>query len=140
METSVNQRVKMFLAYTGDKQKEVALKLGTTEQTISGTLTGRSTPKADLIAKLAIAYPELSTTWLLTGQGEMVAQSKSEQNQNPQSLNFYERLIGSMREEIKMLRAQNDTLLAKRLGNRTALHIVRDGKVVRLSKRPRKAA
>jgi transcriptional regulator with XRE-family HTH domain len=70
MDTTLNQRLRQYFDNTGLSQKEIAKSVNTSEQTISLTLSGKTTPKSDLLERICKVY-DVNPTWLITGEGQM---------------------------------------------------------------------
>lgn len=71
---SVNQRIKFLIEdYSKLTQRAFAEKLGVSQSAISSLFSQRENrPGLDMLQKIAIAYPEVSTDWLLIGNGSML--------------------------------------------------------------------
>jgi transcriptional regulator with XRE-family HTH domain len=108
MEQTVNQRLKFFFAHKGLKNdSEIARKVGSTSQTISATLKGETTPRADLIQRICLAFPDLNAAWLITGQGEMYVNQQNIVNK-PESM--ADKLVHTLERELEELKQDKERL------------------------------
>lgn len=69
MQSEVKQRLIAYIAHKGIGQKSFALTAGLSPAFV-GSIRVSIQPKT--IDKIAAAFPDLNTTWLLTGEGEML--------------------------------------------------------------------
>lgn len=84
-------RIKTFMDNRQIANSQFADNCGIPRPTVSQILNGRNKKISDeLIAKIHAAYPELSISWLLFGEGDMVTVSNIEisKPQNGQNLSF----------------------------------------------------
>lgn len=70
----LSQRINYIVnTFEGGVQRRFALKIGARPGQISEVLGERKAkPSSDLLEKIGKAYPEISTAWLLLGEGEML--------------------------------------------------------------------
>lgn len=82
---TIHERIALCVQYFGEGKNTVfAEKLGVSEGNIRGYIKG-VVPKADILEKIVRTY-EISSVWLLTGEGEMLKDDKREvahQTENP---------------------------------------------------------
>lgn len=82
---TIHDRIALCVQYFGEGKNTVfAEKLGVSEGNIRGYIKG-VVPKADILEKIVRTY-EVSSAWLLTGEGEMIKEDKREvahQTENP---------------------------------------------------------
>lgn len=68
--------------------------------------------RSDKLAKIAKRFPEINTTWLLTGEGEMIAKIPEPSAEDDQIKELNE-TIALLRDVIKDMRAQITELRSK---------------------------
>lgn len=68
---TINERIGLLLKDKDLTANEFASKLSVRSSNISHIITGRNKPSFDFLEKLAAAFPEVNTSWLLKGQGAM---------------------------------------------------------------------
>lgn len=69
MQTSVKERLKLFIAHKGIGQKKFANSCGLSDGFVNNIVNSIQ-PKT--IDRITMQYPELNPAWLLTGEGEML--------------------------------------------------------------------
>lgn len=69
MATTVKDRVILFIEYKGISKNAFEKACGLSTRYVSNM---RQSIQPDKIKKIALAFPELNTGWLLTGEGEML--------------------------------------------------------------------
>lgn len=77
MYNEVNQRLRLFMKQNKLTIKNFALSVGTTEGTIKSMFSRNNNPSAGLLTRIATAYPNLNSSWLLTGDGDMLNNAKN---------------------------------------------------------------
>lgn len=77
---SINQRIKILIHALGLTQKLFSEKVGVSQEVISRTINGRSTPIFGFVEQVYKAFPEISPDWLLTGRGDMWKEQSKESN------------------------------------------------------------
>lgn len=70
-------RLKEFIAHTGLSTRAFALKCGLPQNTLSNQLNGNRELSLKSIANILLVFPELSSEWLLRGNGDMIKQPLS---------------------------------------------------------------
>jgi transcriptional regulator with XRE-family HTH domain len=69
---AIGERFALVLKSKGVTQKSFSEKIGYSEQAISKLIKGQiQSPKADLIAQIAILFPDINLRWLLIGEGQI---------------------------------------------------------------------
>lgn len=59
--------------FKGLSQKEFCLATEYSETNLSNFLTGKTqSPRIDLLEAIAVHYPDISISWILTGKGKMI--------------------------------------------------------------------
>lgn len=92
----INERIKKIIADLGISSGSFAEKIGVQRSSVSHILSGRNKPSADFLEKLLIAYPDIDSSWLLSGiksrkeSNEPVAQQKKESKEIEKIVIFYE--------------------------------------------------
>lgn len=69
---SVKERIREFIKFKGMSERQFCLKVGVSSTYVSSM---RISIKPDKLLKISKAFPELNTTWLITGDGEMLRQT-----------------------------------------------------------------
>lgn len=65
----IKERFKEFIAYKKLTQRRFQASIGVSSAYINSITDGIG---ADVLRRVSIAYPELNTNWLLTGDGDML--------------------------------------------------------------------
>ena len=74
------ERLSKLLEYTGLSRRALALKAGLTPQRLHDIASGKTRKFSfEVLEHLASALPDISYEWLQNGEGEMLAQDKSEE-------------------------------------------------------------
>lgn len=87
MQSGVKERLTEYLAYLGIGQKAFAEHVGLSAGFVNSI---RVSIQPKTIEKIAVAYPDLNTAWLLTGEGQMtktVSQTVGDIHGNAQGVN-----------------------------------------------------
>lgn len=71
MSTTMNTRLKQFLAAENISQAELAERIQVVRASVSHILSGRNNPSYDFIKGLMENYPRLNIEWLFFGKGKM---------------------------------------------------------------------
>ena len=72
MEQNVFQRLKSVLSWSRLSVNSFAKKLNVAQFTTNNYFRGNREPRRDFLEKVTEAFPEISLSWLLTGEGEML--------------------------------------------------------------------
>lgn len=79
--TEINQRItKIKTFFCGSNNGAFATKLGVKEQYASNICNGTKATGPKLLDKILDTFPEVSRTWLILGEGEMLIEPKKEVN------------------------------------------------------------
>lgn len=70
----MKERIKQFMDYKALNAADLADTIGVQRSNVSHVVNGRNNPSSTFIEKLLLTFPELNARWLITGEGEMVAQ------------------------------------------------------------------
>ncbi|MGV8139502.1 MAG: helix-turn-helix domain-containing protein [Mangrovibacterium sp.] len=79
----MNERIKQFMDRKGLSPSEFADAISVQRSNITHILHGRNNPGFQFITKMLEKFPDINARWLLTGEGEMIVQERSE---NPPDL------------------------------------------------------
>ncbi len=71
MSTTMNNRLKQFLAAENITQAQFADNLNVVRASVSHVLSGRNNPGFDFIKAMMAKYPRLNIEWLIFGKGKM---------------------------------------------------------------------
>jgi transcriptional regulator with XRE-family HTH domain len=95
---NINDRIKELIADLGLSKNQFAIKINTSSAMVSKITTQATNFGKDILEKILSEYPNLNTTWLLTGIGEMWNPSVSnvrkvenkKESQRPSLTKFYD--------------------------------------------------
>lgn len=73
----MKDRIHKVMDYVHLSQQDFAKRLGVAPATLSSIFTGRTNPTLNQVQAVIAAYPEISISWLLTGQGDMFNEGHS---------------------------------------------------------------
>ena len=135
MGTTVKDRLILFIEYKGISKNAFEKACGLSTRYVSNM---RQSIQPDKIKKIALAFPELNTGWLLTGEGEML-KGETHQRREPAQLQpdksceaspaDEDTLIAELRAQIERLESKVD-YLNQELGEKNALlKLLRQGEV-----------
>ena len=79
-QTKSGHRLGTFIESLGISKKEFTRRTGLDYAHLHKITTGSNDPGFETCCKISEAYPELSLTWLITGEGEMKNISREERN------------------------------------------------------------
>ena len=68
---NIKQRIMLIMKQLGFSKMEMAKKLEVPYTTFSDSLTDKRSLSLDTVAKLLVAFPDVSAEWLLRGHGSM---------------------------------------------------------------------
>lgn len=82
MQLSINERISLLVKEkANDSQAVFANAIGVKPTVINNIVAGRmSEPSFQTLLKIIIAYPDISSDWLLLGTGEMLKEESSNFN------------------------------------------------------------
>jgi transcriptional regulator with XRE-family HTH domain len=93
---TIGERFALILKEKGVTQKSFSERIGYSEQSISKLIKGQTlSPKADLIAQIAVLLPDVNLRWLLIGDGEMFIENKNDNNLLLENSRLKEELLSS---------------------------------------------
>ena len=73
----MENRIQKIIDKQGISLNAFAQEIGVNRSTVSHILTGRNKPSVEVLQKILKRFPELSSDWLLLGNGGMHAKNKS---------------------------------------------------------------
>ena len=80
----MENRIQKIIDKQGIPLNAFAQEIGVNRSTVSHILTGRNKPSVEVLQKILKRFPELSSDWLLLGNGGMYAKKEpSEANPSP---------------------------------------------------------
>ncbi len=71
-------RIRLLLKEKNLNAAQFADLIGVQRSSISHVLSGRNKPSLEFIQKILKVYPDISSDWLISGKGEVVASAKSQ--------------------------------------------------------------
>jgi len=79
----MQERLNQIFEQKGLTAAKFATLIGVNASTISHILAGRNKPGFDIIYNIAKAFPDISLSWLITGEGSMYTHLEPVQNNVP---------------------------------------------------------
>ena len=73
----MENRIQKIIDQKGISLNAFAQEIGVNRSTVSHILTGRNKPSVEVLQKILKRFPELSSDWLLLGNGGMHAKNES---------------------------------------------------------------
>ncbi len=105
---TVGERFALVLKKKGVTQKSFSERTRYSEQAISKLIKGQTqSPKADLIAQIAISFPNVNLRWLLIGEGEMFVNNSNNENLQTEISRLKDELLSSQNKVIDLLEQLN---------------------------------
>ena len=71
MFTYMNERIQLILKTKNISASKFADEIGVQRSSISHIISGRNNPSLDFIQKILKRFPDINSTWILTGKGSM---------------------------------------------------------------------
>jgi transcriptional regulator with XRE-family HTH domain len=106
---TIGERFALVLKEKGITQKSFSEKTKYSEQAISKLIKGQTqSPKADLVAKIAVLLPDVNLRWLLVGEGEMFIDNQNEESLNLEIGRLKDELLNSQNKVIELLEKLNE--------------------------------
>jgi transcriptional regulator with XRE-family HTH domain len=106
---TIGERFALVLKQKGITQKSFSERTGYSEQSISKLMKGQTlSPKADLIAQIAILFPDVNLRWLLIGKGEMYIGHPNSENLQLEISKLKNELLNAQNKVIELLEKLND--------------------------------
>jgi len=75
MESAVIQRIKQIIEFYNLSVRKFGEKVGVAQSTLSSLFSRNSTPSSTLLQSILNAFEDVNSTWLLTGEGNMLKSS-----------------------------------------------------------------
>ncbi len=109
------ERLQKILSYSNLSVRALAIKCSLKQQTLDKHIKGISEPSANTLIGIAAAFPELSTEWLLLGNGPMLKEDKESERINSlidtiatlqDTINAKSDQIATLTERVKQLENQ----------------------------------
>jgi len=73
---SEKNRIEKVIQFQNMTSGQFAAEIGVQNSTLSHILNNRNNPSLDVLKKILSRFPEISTDWLILGQGSMLRQEK----------------------------------------------------------------
>ncbi len=105
MEETVKERLIKFLEIKKISKSEFGRRIGVSSAFITSM---RQSMQPDKVKRIALEFPELNTTWLLTGEGEML---KNEEKKSPSKEE--ENTVTMSREVFDQISKLTETVLSQ---------------------------
>ena len=67
----MNERIQLILKTKNISASKFADEIGVQRSSISHIISGRNNPSLDFIQKILKRFPDINSTWILTGKGSM---------------------------------------------------------------------
>lgn len=126
------ERLLEYLKYLGIGQNAFENNIGVSVAYISKL---KGSIGSEVLAKIKRTYPELSIDWLVDGDGEMIRQNVTQNNQHGDNINTARGSISinkqddKLKEECERLRKENDSLKDELLkAKQTIIDLMLEGK------------
>lgn len=98
---TIGERFALVLKKKGITQKSFSKRAKYSEQAISKLIKGQTqSPKADLIAEIAVLFPDVNLRWLIIGEGEMLKEGMSIADETQQALNELQKENSKLKDKI----------------------------------------
>lgn len=102
--------IKIVDYYCFGNQSKFAKAIGVPQGNIGNIFSRGTTPSSDIIAKTSIAFPNLNTRWLLTGEGELEISTPSQSQTSDSNIEITNR---NLSETVKSLSRTIENLTCK---------------------------
>lgn len=94
----IKSRLLEFVAYKKVSRRKFQEKIGVSNSYIQNISEGIG---ADVLNRISIQFPELNTTWLLTGEGEMLKRCSTPVHKNTRPRIPYDAAAGTLTETVE---------------------------------------
>ena len=94
----IKSRLIEFVAYKKVSRRKFQEKIGVSNSYIQNISEGIG---ADVLNRISIQFPELNTTWLLTGEGEMLKRCSTPVHKNTRPRIPYDAAAGTLTETVE---------------------------------------
>jgi transcriptional regulator with XRE-family HTH domain len=106
---TIGERFALILKKKGVTQKSFSERTKYSEQAISKIIKGQTqSPKADLIAQIAVSLPDVNLRWLLIAEGDMFNDNQNGDNLILENSRLKDELLDSKNKVIELLEKLND--------------------------------
>jgi transcriptional regulator with XRE-family HTH domain len=106
---TIGERFALVLKEKGVTQKSFSERTKYSEQAISKLIQGQTqSPKADLIAQIAVLFPDVNLRWLLIAEGEMFIDNQNGENLILENSRLKDELLDSKNKVIELLEKLNN--------------------------------
>ncbi|MDI9864485.1 hypothetical protein QM480_09125 [Flectobacillus sp. DC10W] len=106
---TIGERLELLIFSLKMNKKSFGESIGVSHTTIGNTIAGISEPRLSMLNAILKRYPNVSSDWLISGEGEMFAMSKNEPGLWQTLKENYEKRI----EELQYTIALQKQLLGK---------------------------
>jgi transcriptional regulator with XRE-family HTH domain len=110
----ISDRLEQLITKLGETPNSFSEKLGVQRSSLSHLLSARNKPSVDFFEKLLAVYPSLNLTWLITGNGEMMANEIVA----PSKQNMAETILGQQTPP-----SPSDEKVGEKLGHGLGIHL-----------------
>jgi transcriptional regulator with XRE-family HTH domain len=101
---TIGERFALILKKKGVTQKSFSERTKYSEQAISKIIKGQTqSPKADLIAQIAVSLPDVNLRWLLIAEGDMFNDNQNGDNLILENSRLKDELLDSKNKVIELL-------------------------------------
>ena len=114
----VKERLKSFIKYKNMSIRQFTIALNVSESYVNSI---SKSIQPDKIERISICFPELNIDWLMTGTGEMIRTSESENKNTNEIIDKRESVPAYVIDMIKQERENNDSMLNKLISQNDAL-------------------
>jgi transcriptional regulator with XRE-family HTH domain len=108
---SINTRVSKTRKILKLTQQEFADVMNISRQSVNNIENNRHVPGSDLIAKILDKFPQINARWLLTGEGDMLTNTNTDNDMRKNyNEDYKDRLIQLLEEKVEYLTEENKRL------------------------------
>lgn len=100
---NTSSRLEQFLVNKGVSPTPLEKELGIGEGTIRKAIKGKTSLGSNVLELITGKFPDLSTHWLLTGEGEMLRSSRSDSGSVEENVAWYRNKIDQKDNKIEEL-------------------------------------
>ncbi|CAL2095223.1 hypothetical protein [Tenacibaculum sp. 190524A02b] len=110
------KRVEEVIIYNNMNIRSFENKIDVSNNSIGTAIRRKASFKSNVLNKILKAFPEISPTWLLTGQGTMLIQNKAEEPADPYgeidlTFKVKEKLLILLSEDKEILQILNNRII-----------------------------
>lgn len=112
IKATVNERINRLIFELGLNKMDFAISIGKAPTVISQMIQGRNKPGFEVLESILKTYPQVSSDWLMKGEGEMLREGNYTIQFAPKDGGkFGEQVAEDMKKEISWLRDNLDRAL-----------------------------